>query len=204
VSVETERARLSVSRENLGPVLKEVRLNLHTDRGLQRLKGWSIEKKGENGLNIRTSEPRTAWELDLGPEVLRISTTTAEGVLTAEAPALPDRVVPRLLDPEGVPVTWVGTDELKNSYGGSETRNLSFLPRHNPEVMYFSLGQATSSNLHSLFDRKTDTGIDFSQQTVMARSQHDADLLEVTIPVPGNTLIRVRPDYFTKTLGLPI
>ena len=85
----------------------------------------------------------------------------------------------------------------------AETRNPSFLPRRNPEVMYFALGQVTGSNLHSLFDHKTDTAIDFSEQTAMKRSGQDANLLEVMIPVPGNTQVRVMCDYFTKTLGLP-
>jgi hypothetical protein len=133
-----------------------------------------------------------------------ISTTTAEGVLTAEAPATQDRIVARLLDPQGVPVTWVGTDEVKGSYGGSETRNPSFLPRRNPEVMYFALGQVSGSNLHSLFDRKTDIAIDFSEQTSMKRNGQDANVLEVMIPVPGNTQVRVMRDYFTKSLGLPL
>jgi hypothetical protein len=124
-------------------------------------------------------------------------------VLTGEAPATQDRIVARLLDPQGVPVTWVGTDEVKNGYGGSETRNPSFLPRRNSEVMYFALGQVASSNLHSLFDRKTDTVINFSDQTLMQRNRQDMDLLDVTIPVPGNALIRLVPDYYTKTLGAP-
>ena len=69
----------------------------------------------------------------------------------------------------------------------SLTQNPSFLPRCNPEVMYFALGQVASSGLHSLFDRKTDTAIDFPAQTSMKRSERDPNLLEITIPVPGNT-----------------
>jgi hypothetical protein len=69
--------------------------------------------------------------------------------------------------------------------------------------MYFALGQVASSNLHSLFDRKTDTVINFSDQTLMQRNRQDMDLLDVTIPVPGNALIRLVPDYYTKTLGAP-
>ena len=69
--------------------------------------------------------------------------------------------------------------------------------------MYFALGQVSSSNFHSLFDRKADTAINFSDQTVMQRSRQDPNLLEVTIPVPGNTLVRLVPDYYTKTLGVP-
>jgi hypothetical protein len=135
--------------------------------------------------------------------MVRISTTSAEGVLAAEAPAPPDRIVGRLLDPQGTPVKWMMTEEVKNGYGGPEASAPSFLPRRNPDVMYFALGQVASSNLHSLFDRKTDTAISFSGQTTMQRSRRDPDLLEVTIPVPGNTLIRVMSDYYTKTLGLP-
>jgi hypothetical protein len=70
--------------------------------------------------------------------------------------------------------------------------------------MYFALGQVASSDLHSLFDRKTDTAIDFPEQSSMKRSGQDANLLEVIIPVPGNTQVRVLRDYFTKTLGLPL
>jgi len=203
VTGDGQQGVISISYENLGTVLKNVRLNLRGQDGLQQLKGWSVGKVGEKGLSIHTAEPRTVWAIKLGPEALTISTTTAEGVLTGEAPATQDRIVARLLDPQGVPVTWVGTDEVKNGYGGSETRNPSFLPRRNSEVMYFALGQVASSNLHSLFDRKTDTVINFSDQTLMQRNRQDMDLLDVTIPVPGNALIRLVPDYYTKTLGAP-
>ena len=198
VTGDGQQRVISISYENLGTVLKDVRLNLRGQDGLQQLEGWSVEKVGEKGLSIHTAEPHTVWAIKLGPEALIISTTTAEGVLTGEAPATQDRIVARLLDPQGVPVTWMGTEEA------GETRNSSFLPRRNPEVMYFALGQVSGSNLHSLFDRKTDTGIDFSEQTSMKRSGQDANLLEVMIPVPGNTQVRVMRDYFTKTLGLPL
>jgi hypothetical protein len=203
VSGDGQQGVISITYENLGTVLKDVRLNLRGQHGLQQLKGWSVEKVGEKGLSIHTAEPRSVWVIKLGPDVVTISTTTAEGVLTGEAPATQDRIVARLLDPQGVPVNWLMTPETKNGYGGTEASAPSFLPRRNPEVMYFALGQVSSSNLHSLFDRKTDTGIDFSEQTTMKRSGRDANLLDVTLPVPGNTLIRIIPDYFTKTLGAP-
>jgi len=204
ITADGQQGVISVTYENLGTILKDVRLNLRGPQGLQQLKGWSVAKIGENELTIHSAEPRTAWDFKLGPEALTISTTTAEGVLTAEAPATPDRIVARLLDPQGVPVTWVGTDEVKDGYGASETRNPSFLPRRNPEVMYLALGQVSDSRLHSLFDRTTDTAIDFPDTTSMQRSGEDANLLDVIIPVPGNAQVRVLRDYFTKTLGLPV
>jgi hypothetical protein len=203
ITAEGESRVITISRDGLGTVLKDVRLNLRGQHGLQQLKGWSVGEVGEKGLSIHTAEPRTAWAIKLGPEALTISTTTAEGVLTAEAPAPQNRIVARLLDPQGVPVTWVGTDEVKNGYGGSEARNPSFLPRRNPEVMYLALGQVSGSNLHSLFDRKTDSAIDLPARTLMQRNRQDLGLLDVIIPVPGNIQVRVIQDYFTKTLGLP-
>lgn len=203
ITADKEHSVLTVSHENLGTILKQVRLNLRDGRGLRRLEGWSIDKNAEKVLRIRTSEPRSAWALDLGAEALKISTTSAEGVLTAQAPAPADRIVARLLDPQGTPVNWMMTPEVKSGYGGVEANTPSFLPRHNPDVMYFALGQVASFHLHSLFDRKTDTVIDFPEQTKMRREGHDANLLEVAIPVQGNALLRVIPEYFTKTLGVP-
>jgi len=203
VTADASQGVLSVSRENLGTVLKEVRLNLRGEHGLKRLKTWSSAQQGTSRLFIRTTEPRTAWDLELGPEALRISCTSAEAVVTGEAPGPPDRIVARLMDPQGTPVNWMMTTETKNGYGGIEASAPSFLPRRNPEVMYFALGQVASSNLHSLFDTKADTVLEFSEQTLMQRRPQDADLLDVTIPVPGNTLVRFIPDYFTKVVGAP-
>jgi hypothetical protein len=203
VTLNEEQHTLNVSHETLGTVLTDVRLNQRGLSGPNRLTNWSVETKGRNQLSIRTARPPTAWLIELAPNALKISSTSTDGVLIAKAPAPTDRIVARVLDPGGFPVEWAGTNEVVGSYGGRETRNPSFLPSRNPEVMYFGLGQVSSSNLHSLFDRKTDTVINFSDQIEMQRSRRDPNVLEVTIPVPGNTLIRLMPDYFTKTLGLP-
>jgi hypothetical protein len=197
-----DQSVLSITHDNLGTVIKNVRLNLQGERDLLRLKSWSVERKAEDQLSIITAQPQTAWLFELGTNMLKISSTSADAVLTAEAPASPDRVVARLLDTQGVPVTWVGTD-AGGSWGASETRNPSFLPNRNPECMYFALGQVSSSNLHSLFDRPSDTAISFSDQTSMQRNRQDLDQLDMTMPIPGNALIRILPDYFTKVLGAP-
>ena len=82
VTGDGQQRVISISYENLGTVLKDVRLNLRGQDGLQQLEGWSVEKVGEKGLSIHTAEPHTVWAIKLGPEALIISTTTAEGVLT--------------------------------------------------------------------------------------------------------------------------
>jgi len=203
VAVDSDQATLSLSREGLGTVLTEVRLNFRSGRGLRRLQNWSVEGKGERGLSIRTSQPPSAWFLELAPQTVRISSTSADGVLTAKAPAPPGRMVARLLDLQGTPVKWMMTEEVKSGYGGDEASAPSFLPGTNPDVMYFALGQVASSKFHSLFDRKTDSAIAFSEETFLQRGLREPESLETTIPVPGNTTIRVIPDYYTKELGVP-
>jgi len=194
---------LTITHDNLGTILQDVRLGLRGEKDPSQFKSWSIEREGPHRLSIKTVKPRTAWVFDLGRNALKISSTSTSACLTAQLPTPADRIVARILDPQGVPVDWVGTNEVVGSYGGSETRNPSFLPAHNPECMYFALGQVSSANFHNLFDRKSDTVICFSDQAQMQRSNQNSDLLDVTIPVPGNTLVRLVPDYYTKTLGVP-
>ena len=203
VTADGERGLLTVSHERLGTMLQNARLNLRGEQGLVPWTSWSVEKAGTRQLLLRTAAPATVWIVEPGPDALRVSSTSMRSVLTAEAPAPADRVVARLLDPAGTPVDWVGTAEVAHGYGGSETRNPSFLPSRNPDVMYFALGQVSATTLHGLFDRKSDTAIRFTDETRMVRDPRDPDRLDLTIPVPGNTQVRVLPDYFVKTLGVP-
>jgi len=203
VTADGDRGLLAVSQDRLGPVLQNVRLELRGEHGLRPWASFSAEGKGGRQLHLRTTAPTTAWVIEPGPDFLRVSCTSTRAALTAEAPAPPERLVARLLDTGGTPVDWVGTDEVKSGYGGSETRNPSFLPRQNPEVMYFALGQISASTFHALFDRKTDTAVRFPDETLLERDPRDPDRLDVRIPVPGNAHVRVLPDYFVKTLGVP-
>ena len=202
VTVDGRASTFSVSRQSLGLVLTGARLNLRGPRDLIPLKGWSVKTSEQNQLAIRTSNPTTDWLVALDRDTLKISCTSSDAVLTAQAPAPANRMVARVLDPQGVPVNWMGTNEAKAS-GGVQTSNQSFLPRRNPECMYFALGQVSSANLHSLFDRPADAVIDFSEQTRMQRHPQDQNLLDVVIPVPGNTVVRILPEYYTQTLGVP-
>ena len=203
VTADRATSLLSVSHDKLGPVMSGVRLKFPDGSRLRSPAGWSVERNGPKQLMLRTTEPRTAWIFELSRNALRISSTSTAGVLTAELPAPANRLPVRLLDPGGVPVDWAGTAEVVHSYGGSQTRNPSFLPRRNPEVMYFALGQVAGSGFHSLFDRGTDIAIAFSDHTLLRRNPEDQNRLDAIIPVPGNTLVRLIPDYYTKTLGLP-
>jgi hypothetical protein len=97
----------------------------------------------------------------------------------------------------------MGTNEATLEYGGTEILNPSFLPSTNPEVMYFALGLVSASTFHALFDRKADTVVQFTDQTTLRRSEYDDNLLDVRMPVLGNAMIWVIPDYYVKILGAP-
>jgi hypothetical protein len=202
ITANREQGIINIEHENLGTVLKNIRLNVQSAKGLIAFNTWSVDKLNDRQLSFQTVEPNTTWLFSLDKNSIVISATSAQTVLTAVAPASSERVVAHLLDSHGVPAYWVGTGEIE-SWGGSETRKPTFLPSRNQEVMTFALGQVSATNLTSLFDRRKDIAIVFSDQTRMQRREDQSDLLSVTIPVPGNTIIELIPDYYTKILGLP-
>lgn len=202
ILADSEQSVLTMEYEGLGVVAKSVRLNLKRGDGLLPLSNWKVRAGIEN-LFIHTAEPETDWQFNLGNDAIRVVCSSSEGVITAIAPADRGRIPARIADPAGKPVDWNGTSEVNNRYGGIQTRNKSTLPLENPDILYLSLGQVSGRNLHCLFDRKTNTVVEFPERTLMLRSIEDHDLMVVTMPVPGNTAVRIIPDYYTKTLGLP-
>ena len=204
ISADRMAGTLAISHDSLGIVLKDITINSGTSEDPKPVREWTAEKKGEKILELKTDHPVSCWTFELNRDNIIISSTSSGFCLSAKAPATIDRVVARLLDPAGIPVNWRGTDEITVSWNGKDTQNPSYLPLKNPEVMTFALGQVSSCNLHSLFDRKKDIAITFSDQSVMTRNTHDKDLLDVIIPVPGRTIIKLIPDYYTKQLGLPV
>lgn len=203
ITADTDRAEVTLSQEKLGPVLQNVHLELSSAGAVLGSRQWTAQVLSDHTLSIRTQNPDVTWVFTLSANEVSISTTSAEALMEGQAPASPQRIVARLMDPEGTPVDWVGTGEVAGGYGGSYTHNRSYLPRRNPEVAYFALGQISAAGLHSLFDRPTDIAIKFAPSASLVRDARDENLLDARIPVQGNTAIRILPDYFTKTLGVP-
>jgi hypothetical protein len=204
ITADPRLGQLILYHDSLGVVLREITLNSKSKDDVRPLREWTVVKKDGNQIALKTEHPASVWTFELNHNNIIISATTAELFISAKAPASVERVVARLLDPAGVPVNWRGTDEITGSWNGKDTQNPSNLPLKNPEVMTFALGQVSAFNLHCLFDRKKDIAVTFSDMTLMNRNTHDQDMLDLTIPVPGRTIIRLIPDYYTKTLGLPV
>jgi hypothetical protein len=203
IAADTGRGSLTVKHERVGTILRDAQLNIEADGSLSELKQWRTETSDTGRLVVRTSLPATTWTFEVAGDFLRISSTAPGAVLTGRSPVSKTRRLVRLLDPDGTPVTWQGTGEVAGSYGGSMTRNPSFLPRENPECMYFALGQVTGAVFHSLFDQDTDTAIRFTEQTRFLARHPGTDWLETIMPLPGPGLVRLVPDYYTRTLGVP-
>lgn len=186
----------------LGTLLRGGRLWVREGGKLVPVTGWTV-RADQDALTIRASDPRMEWRLRALGDALEVSTTDYRGVVTADAPSPKDRIFARLMDRQGTPVVWSGTGEVHGGYGGSYTRNASFLPRKNPDVMYMRLGRMGGAGFHSLFDRDTDTAIAFPADAVLHREETNPDVVKVTMPVAGNALIRLERDYYTRLLGVP-
>ena len=202
IAADETAQTFSVTAGNLGVLLQGGRLWAGEDDRLLPVTGWTARAEN-NVLTIRSSNPKMEWKLIASGDTLQVSSTDYHSVLTADVPSSADRIFARLLDREGVPVVWSGTGEVQEGYGGSYTRNPSFLPRRNPDVTYVRLGRIEGAGFHSLFDRNTDTAIDFPEDSLLHRDDNNQDVVKLRLPVAGNTLIRIEKDYYTRALGVP-
>ena len=121
ITASPELGTLTASYQQLGLVLQNVRLGLQSEHGFLPLTRWSVEKSGQSSLTIHTVHPIAAWNFQIDPSGLEISSTFTGAMLTAEAPAPLNRIPARTLDPRGFPVDWLGTNEAMLAYGGEHS-----------------------------------------------------------------------------------
>ena len=203
IDCSQEKSSLSISTDRLGSIAREIQLNEETPSGLRRLTHLSASTGANGQLIIKTREPISEWEITAQPDEVTIATTDFHGVMTGWADSPDGRSVVRLIDKEGLPVNWRGTGEVTETYGGDSTSLWSNLPRHNPEITYLGLGHVAGGGLHSLFDRATDIAIDFGEGSELQAVAGNNDAFTLKIPVRDNATIRLTPDYYTHTLGIP-
>ncbi len=203
ITADLEKSALTIEYEHLGPVLNNAQLLLKQGDGWKKLSDWQVTVEDQR-LLIHTEDPATDWTIDVHNRVLGMTTSVSEGLLTAEAPADKNRFPARMIDYSGraTPVAWNGTNEIEFSYGGNHTKNPSFLPADNPEVLYLSLGLVSSLNMHCLFDRHNDIMLKYHKGTQMLRGENE-EQLQLSIPI-NTEMLTVYSDYYTKHLGLPV
>ncbi len=203
LTADATQGTLNIAYDSLGVLLQQIRLHIKNYKQLLPAGPWAAEKTSPMQLAVRLNNPACAVLFTVTEFGLSVASSSSTLVLTAQAPAGNNRIVANVIDPNGIPVTWSGTNEVVENFGGSETHVPSYLPAKNPEVMTFTLGNVSSANIHALFDRNLDMAIVFSNQSQLVVNQQQPNLLDVTIPVAGNTAIRLLPHYYVHTLGLP-
>lgn len=194
---------LTISREKLGVIARDLQLREDSPSGVHPLTHYSAQRSEDGALVLETSHPDTAWRITAGPDQLSIATTDFHGMLTGWAPSSARRTISILLDPAGEPVLWTGTDEGVSTYGSKRTVEQSFLPRRDPEVMHMALGHVSGAGMHSLFDRENDAAIDYGENSSLQTDSAKTDGYRLIIPVRDSATIKVISDYFTHTLGVP-
>jgi hypothetical protein len=172
-SIETDAKKeaLTISHENLGPLLKNIQLALKKDEGLFTLSKWAV-KSTKDGLTLTTKEPESAtWKFEASEGKLDISCSAANALLLGVLPAAENRIPAR-------------TESQDNG------------------ILYTSLGFVSSRNIRCLFDRETDTLIQFSEPSSLKRNPSDAKLMDAAIPAAEGARISLVSDYYLKVLGL--
>ena len=69
-------------------------------------------------------------------------------------------------------------------------------------VIYNALGLVCATNVYSLFDRKTDTMIQFSKESCLKRNCTNNRQMDVIIPIGEGAEISLIREYYTEHLGL--
>ncbi|MCK4571687.1 alpha-galactosidase [candidate division WOR-3 bacterium] len=69
-------------------------------------------------------------------------------------------------------------------------------------VIYNSIGFVSARNIYNLFDRLTNTLIQFPKGSDLSRNSSNEELMDVTLPVIEGFEISLIPNYYTEVLGL--
>lgn len=203
IDYSAQSQSLTMSYAGMGNIAQDITLHEETPSGLQKFTQLSAHINAGDQLVIETATPKTVWVFDALPAKVTVSTTSFHAVLTGWAASSSKRTIANLLDPRGEPVKWEGTYEAFTNYGGQITSNPSNLSRVHPEVMHMGLGHVSGVGMHSLFDRQTDTGIDFGPKAVLLVNPTAEGTYALKVPVHGYAAIQIVPNYYTRVLHLP-
>ena len=153
-------------------------------------------------LAVTTGNPAAStWEFVVAPSGIAVRSSAANSVIADIVPAPVSRFPARIAEPAKMQSFLSDED---TDYTGAKLYEKMYVPGEASHVMYLALGLVEARNLHALFDRPSDTAIQFSARSRLKRNLKDSTRMEVSIPVSNRTvLVTLVPEYFTKVLGLP-
>lgn len=91
---------------------------------------------------------------------------------------------------------------LKGTAPASESRIPARVESQDNGILYTSLGSVSAKNIYCLFDRKTDTLIQFPEESILSRNTSDEKMMDVAFTVANGSPITLIPDYYIDVLGL--
>lgn len=91
---------------------------------------------------------------------------------------------------------------LQGVASASEERIPARLEVQDNGIIYTSLGFVSARNIHCLFDRQTDTLIQFPPTSHICRNLSNEKMMDVTLPVAESAELILIPDYYIHVLGL--
>jgi hypothetical protein len=117
VVADAEKEVMTISHEDLGLLVKDVRLGFMYNKNFSRLSEWTVESE-EEALIVFTKEPReTTWKFEVSDEELNISCSSANTSLKGFAPAPEDRIPARVEGQDnGIMHTSLGFVSSRNIY----------------------------------------------------------------------------------------
>ena len=191
VQADPGKQSLAISHKDLGTVLSNIRLNLNKDGKIVELPGWTAKLSNNQILTLSTTSPEA---------------TTWQFIVTEE----------------GLDINSSSDNAVITAVApASGARIPARIRSQDNGIIYTSLGFVTAKNIYCLFDRMTDTLIQFPNKSRLVRSTDNEQLMNVTLPLlprpgaregrgrdrrgiksaPGVEIYLIR-DYYTKELGL--
>ncbi len=153
ISIDSKNERILIKHKNLGVVLKDITLNVKRNGKLVNLSDWEINRDDNRKITIKTNNPEAATWIFI---------ETNEGI------------------------------DINSSVSNGIVRGIAPAPggriparvaSQDNGVIYTSLGFVSAENIYCLFDRETDTMIQFPEKSDLQRNASDKQLMDVVFPL---------------------
>jgi hypothetical protein len=184
ITADVRKETITIKHEDLGVMLKDIKLNMKEDDKLTELTGWTVKEDLSSLCNfyypmeetkiliISTEKPaNTTWGFKIDKNGVDINSSINNGVITGIAPAGNDRIPARVASQDN-------------------------------GVIYNSLGFVSAMNIYSLFDRMSNILIQFVVGSKLSRNKSNEELMDVTFPIIEGIEFIIIPNYYTDVLGL--
>jgi len=129
---DVKKEVLSISHEDLGLLVKDVRLALREKNKLSSLSKWSVKTEGDELIIITRYPESCTWKFKISKEGVDISCSAPNAVLQGIAPASENRIPVRVESQDnGIMYTSLGFISSKNIYSlfDRETNTMIHFPK---------------------------------------------------------------------------